>query len=823
MKIKSLIAAALLSCITLFAQTQFFTTSTTIVGPGVILKKVHAPTVPWIINVLEVDLQDPYIKMESVKANNRLSGYEATSSMAARSSYTGHRVVGAVNADFYGAGGVPIGSQIINGILLKTSWAWSSIGFDEHNRPTINTIGFAGDVMSDSGNFSITDVNTIRGSNELIVYNSFFGGTTATNIYGTEVRVSTIDGWIVNDTVNCIVNQVEIGIGSMNLPVNQLVLSGHGTASTYLNNIQIGDTIGLELRLSPSIPRLTQLVGGNYKFLEDGSYTGSTNTDRHPRTFIGLSSDSLRLFIATVDGRQPGSIGMNYQELADYMISIGAVHALNLDGGGSTTMIVTGQIENSLYQVERTVANALMVVSNAPTGTLNTVQVQPDNFRVFAGSTINIKTTSWDQYFNPVIINTDSIIYTVDLEYGMIDSAGNFTATDHSVSGNIVVDYQGLTDTAQFYVKSLQSITFNTDYQNTDNITGIQFPLTCIDEDNLPQSIPLSNFQWVVANPDIGYFDSTATFYGTEEGITQIIASYSGLSDTTVISVEIGYGTSIIDSMDVLDNWSLSGVLYDTLATTLDVVDQPSSIGSGSFRLHYQFIRSDAGRSWNYLDTDIPVYGLPDTILFDFKSNPGEHRVHMLVMVISDDNDELFQCSTIPIDTNFTTYKLAVDDFGTTDPNSVFHFPIRIKSIQIRLGYEGSIGDTNSGIIYYDNLQVNYPNQLDITDKPRITLPRGFHLSQNYPNPFNPLTTIQYELPQRSEVQIMVYDLLGRQVKNLVSETQDAGYKSVTWDAMNNRGQLVSAGVYFYQIRVYDPVAIGVGELVKTRKMVILK
>ncbi len=69
----------------------------------------------------------------------------------------------------------------------------------------------------------------------------------------------------------------------------------------------------------------------------------------------------------------------------------------------------------------------------------------------------------------------------------------------------------------------------------------------------------------------------------------------------------------------------------------------------------------------------------------------------------------------------------------------------------------------------------------------------------------------------------MVYDLLGRQVKNLVSETQDAGYKSVTWDAMNNRGQLVSAGVYFYQIRVYDPVAIGVGELVKTRKMVILK
>ncbi|MBC8401810.1 MAG: T9SS type A sorting domain-containing protein, partial [Candidatus Marinimicrobia bacterium] len=91
--------------------------------------------------------------------------------------------------------------------------------------------------------------------------------------------------------------------------------------------------------------------------------------------------------------------------------------------------------------------------------------------------------------------------------------------------------------------------------------------------------------------------------------------------------------------------------------------------------------------------------------------------------------------------------------------------------------------------------------------------------------------TIQYELPQRSDVQITIYDLLGRKVTTLISQTQDAGFKSVIWDASNSKGQPVSAGVYFYRIKVYDPDAIGAGDpstgsgqsFVQTRKMVLLK
>jgi len=107
-------------------------------------------------------------------------------------------------------------------------------------------------------------------------------------------------------------------------------------------------------------------------------------------------------------------------------------------------------------------------------------------------------------------------------------------------------------------------------------------------------------------------------------------------------------------------------------------------------------------------------------------------------------------------------------------------------------------------------LALTYTDTTLIANDSTIELPINIILWDNYPNPFNPVTTIQYELPQRSDVQITIYDLLGRQVTTLVSETQDAGYKSIQWNATN-----VPSGMYFYQIRV--------GEFVQTRKMVLFK
>ena len=102
--------------------------------------------------------------------------------------------------------------------------------------------------------------------------------------------------------------------------------------------------------------------------------------------------------------------------------------------------------------------------------------------------------------------------------------------------------------------------------------------------------------------------------------------------------------------------------------------------------------------------------------------------------------------------------------------------------------------------------------QLSIIDE---TLPITYNLQNAYPNPFNPVTTLRYDLPEDALVNITIYDMMGRIVSNLVSSQQNAGYKSIQWNATNNIGQPVSAGLYLYTIQA--------GKFRQTKKMVLLK
>ena len=90
-----------------------------------------------------------------------------------------------------------------------------------------------------------------------------------------------------------------------------------------------------------------------------------------------------------------------------------------------------------------------------------------------------------------------------------------------------------------------------------------------------------------------------------------------------------------------------------------------------------------------------------------------------------------------------------------------------------------------------------------------------YKVYQNFPNPFNPVTTISYNLPKAESVSIVIYDMMGRLVRDLVSEYQSSGYKSIKWDATNNLGEPVSAGMYFYKVDF--------GELKQVRKMLYIK
>ena len=96
-----------------------------------------------------------------------------------------------------------------------------------------------------------------------------------------------------------------------------------------------------------------------------------------------------------------------------------------------------------------------------------------------------------------------------------------------------------------------------------------------------------------------------------------------------------------------------------------------------------------------------------------------------------------------------------------------------------------------------------------------VQSPSSFKLYSNFPNPFNPVTSLSYDLPKDSYVSIIIYDMLGNVINNLVKSNQSSGFKSVQWNATNNQGEPVSAGVYLYSIEA--------GNFRQTKKMILLK
>jgi len=102
--------------------------------------------------------------------------------------------------------------------------------------------------------------------------------------------------------------------------------------------------------------------------------------------------------------------------------------------------------------------------------------------------------------------------------------------------------------------------------------------------------------------------------------------------------------------------------------------------------------------------------------------------------------------------------------------------------------------------------------QVSITEQ---ILPITYELYNPYPNPFNPVTTLRYDLPEYAQVSITIYNMMGRVVKTLINNQQTAGYRSTQWNATNDAGSPVSAGIYLYTIQA--------GDFRQTRKMVLLK
>lgn len=278
--------------------------------------------------------------------------------------------IAAVNGGFFSAGGDPLGCLMVDGeVLSEPIEGRTCAGITDDGRLLFDVMRLEANAQGDAGQVTIDAVNRARGANELVLYRSVFGPSTRTNVFGAEATVA-------GDVVVSVVD----GAGNNAIPPGGYVLSGHGRArAALLGALRVGDRVTLSTRMVPASGdpewgSVRHVLGGGPRLLTNGAYTGgegfraSLVDRRHPRTVIGRTGDG-RIVVAVIGGRQPyHSLGMTLPEVAGMLRQLGVTDAMNLDGGGSSTLVVRGVVINlpSDELGERPVSDVLLVLPAPP-------------------------------------------------------------------------------------------------------------------------------------------------------------------------------------------------------------------------------------------------------------------------------------------------------------------------------------------------------------------------------------------------------------------------------------------------------------------------
>ena len=329
---------------------------------------------PVKMNLLRLDLTK--VRLDVVHALDAAIGTETVSSIATR-----HGALAAINAGFFRLdktlfAGDAAGVLMIDGKLLSESFAGrtelriyngrdkTEVGFTKTNTVPSLRIG--------NQDFDVSGINRERKTDELILFTPEFNRTTLTDTKGLEIIVQR--GKII---------WISDGKGSSFIPENGFVLSVNGKSrESLLSKIQIGESVFLGTRIFPiksetedkkpnTSSNIEDIIGGVPQLIKNGKIeitwqeektSKSFVETKHPRTAVAKLKDGKFLMI-TVDGRSEASGGIGLQNLAEILLELGATDAMNLDGGGSTTMFLNGKVVNHLSdkEGERKVSDAILV------------------------------------------------------------------------------------------------------------------------------------------------------------------------------------------------------------------------------------------------------------------------------------------------------------------------------------------------------------------------------------------------------------------------------------------------------------------------------
>ncbi len=626
----------LLATLVAFAQWQIAVSQ--IIAPGVVFQELRRSDPPTWIGVVRINRPlPPDLVLQPLLGREPRLGRSPLSQIVASTEPLIGYVTAAINGDYFSLGsspqeGGPLGLSIANGQLIRMPFPSRSV-LVAMKDGSLYIASFRGEgkiVWSGGKEDRVDGLNQPLTANGWMAYSSAFGASTRTPPGTVEVLLTGTDAIRPQSPWVGTVSEIRTE-GDSPISEKGLVLSRRSASSAPAFVPEVGSRVSVVFRITSDDERcrpedIVWAIGGGPRLIrrgvayvawEEEGFSRAFSETPHPRTAVGFKKDSL--FFIVVDGRQPGySQGMRLTELANFLKGLGCDEAMNLDGGGSSTLYVRGQIANRPSDGrERPIANALALFNLFPPQPVIRILAQAAADHWLAGSSIPIRLSAEDAAYRVIPAPMDAVkVRWEPSDLPLIWSDGRLQVPD-----TLPLSRQDVKVTFSIADPSASPATLLlTLHQFPEALAIIPNPIIASPAgsvtlsirawvrgskgERVPVAVDHSAVQWRV-DPLIGRMEGNRLIFASPPSSGRLVATYRGVVATASVLLSQPSWLLLHDLED------LSHIQLEKTPQTVDwsaeIVSSPKVSGQGALRIFYDFSKASGTRAgYVVINQDLP-------------------------------------------------------------------------------------------------------------------------------------------------------------------------------------------------------------------------
>ena len=792
-------------------------------GPGVNYKRLRIPDFPLNVNMITMDLTNPYNRIETTQGGEQLGKTEKLADAYKRQYSEEKRPLAGANGNFWVVSsqyhwaeflvGATFNGNVRNGeIITETNahadwWGHNNgspgcVAITPTKEMVIDFMYYKGSVSSDKiGSLVIQQTNKLVRNDEVGLYNHFFGRNKSfipadqytgsdgvqhmrrVENVSTEVYLKINDGhsWMVGRPMECTVQEVKTDAGNGTLGDYDLCLVGRGVNKDALASLVAGDVVTISLKWElpdGSAPEIEQLIGGNGVVMVDGVLTNLNeiddyNTKTYSRTAYGTTADRKTMINVVIDmSTDPvygKSAGCNTKVMCDIMTHYGCTNIMNMDAGGSAQMMVAGKVVNKTTEsAPRAVANGWFFYSIAPKDdVISRLEFDDVSLKVPVYSTFTPKVLGYNQYGDLIDEDVQGFTLSCAPEMGTTEGS-SFSAGGTAMTGELTATLNGVSVTKSITIESAQ-LSLRVKPLLIDAVREYPIEVTATIGDNIYTYDP-SRIAWTIDDTSVASIDADGILRGHKEGTATYTGAIGDFSDMTTVTVEIADAAKMYPTDYA--GWASKGSSGITKVTMSD---------DGTIGFTYGSPRSNA---YAQISKEIRYYSIPDKLWLSF--TPSVNISSVSVDFRSPQNARANKVDILPSSgENFAagethTIELPISSLG--DPSDLALYPLSVHYIQFNI----ELNSANKGeqSIKVSEISAEYNNYSGVEEvmsdtESNVTV---------YPNP---VTDGVFTAVSSEDINaVAVYASTGIKVANA-----GGGSETLSVDVSH-----LSAGIYFAKV-----------------------